>query len=169
MHRAMNEDIHIRPALTSDKLAIWSILEPIVRSGLYYYGFPTDMSQEKMMAFWFSLNHENFVAELSGVIAGTYFIRPNPHAGPDIANGAYGTARSCEGRGVGQAMCAHSLDIARQQGFQAMEFFQVISTNVRAVALWQRNGFEIVGRPPELFQHPFLGPTEMYIMRCNLY
>ena len=164
----MNDDVLIRSAVISDKPAIWSILEPIVGSGLYYYGFSTKLSQEQMMGFWFSATHENFVAEFRGVVVGAYFIRPNPHAGPDVANGAYGTLQEFQGRGIGQAMCDHSLERARQRGFKAMEFFQVISTNVRAVSLWERNGFQIVGRAPELFSHPYIGSTEMYIMRRNL-
>jgi L-amino acid N-acyltransferase YncA len=49
--------------------------------------------------------------------------------------------------------CAHSLDCARKTGFRAMQFNFVVSTNERAVRLWQSLGFEIVGRLPEAFLH----------------
>jgi ribosomal protein S18 acetylase RimI-like enzyme len=78
------------------------------------------------------------------------------------------TAVSATGRGVARAMCAHSLDRARERGFRAMQFNFVISTNERAVRLWQSFGFEIVGRLPGAFQHPTMGYVDAYIMYRDL-
>jgi ribosomal protein S18 acetylase RimI-like enzyme len=164
----MSDDIHIRPVLAADEPALWAILEPIVRSGIYFHGFPTDMSERQMLAFYLAPGHEVFVAEMQREVVGTYFLRPHPFAGDGVASCAYGTAEGARGRGVGHAMCGHSLVMARERGYQAMEFYQVISTNVTAVALYLRNGFEIVGHAPEPFLHPTLGPTEMYVMRRKL-
>lgn len=164
----MEDNIQIRSALLPDVPAVWSILEPIVRAGIYYHGFPPHIDEQRMLDFWFSPGHENFVAETNQEVAGTYFLRPNCLAGAGVANCAYGTAQGAQGRGVGHAMCRHSLVTARERGYQAMEFNQVIRTNVTAVALWQRNGFEIVGLAPEPFLHPSLGPTDMYVMRRKL-
>ena len=61
------------------------------------------------------------------------------------------------GRGVARAMCLHSMEQARQRGYRAMQFNFVVSTNERAVALWQSLGFAIVGRLPRAFRHPSLG------------
>jgi ribosomal protein S18 acetylase RimI-like enzyme len=47
-------------------------------------------------------------------------------------------------------MCLHSLEHARLRGYRAMQFNFVVSTNERAVRLWQSWGFEVVGRLPEL-------------------
>jgi ribosomal protein S18 acetylase RimI-like enzyme len=68
------------------------------------------------------------------------------------------------GRGVARAMCAHSLDQARERGFRAMQYNFVISTNDRAVRLWQSFGFEIVGTLPKAFLHPTLGYVDAYVM-----
>jgi ribosomal protein S18 acetylase RimI-like enzyme len=43
-------------------------------------------------------------------------------------------------------MCAHSLERARERGFRGMQFSFVVSTNARAIALWESMGFEVVGR-----------------------
>jgi len=61
-------------------------------------------------------------------------------------------------------MCAHSLEIARLRGYRAMQFNFVVSSNERAVKLWQSFGFEIVGRLPEAFLHPVLGFVDAYVM-----
>ena len=45
-----------------------------------------------------------------------------------------------------------------------MQFNCVVSTNTRAVALWQAMGFEIVGRLPGAFDHPEQGPVDAFVM-----
>ena len=51
-------------------------------------------------------------------------------------------------------MCEHSLALAQGMGFRAMQFNFVVSTNVRAVALWERFRIPIVGRLPGAFERP---------------
>jgi ribosomal protein S18 acetylase RimI-like enzyme len=61
-------------------------------------------------------------------------------------------------------MCLHSLDVARQRGFRAMQFNFVVSTNERAVRLWEALGFAAVGRLPEAFLHPAHGYIDALVM-----
>jgi ribosomal protein S18 acetylase RimI-like enzyme len=61
-------------------------------------------------------------------------------------------------------MCRHSLARARERGFTAMQFNFVVSSNTRAVRLWQDFGFEVVGRLPKAFVHPRLGLVDALIM-----
>jgi ribosomal protein S18 acetylase RimI-like enzyme len=49
-----------------------------------------------------------------------------------------------------------------------MQFNFVISTNERAVRLWQSLGFEIVGRLPEAFEHPTQGYVDALVMHRRL-
>jgi ribosomal protein S18 acetylase RimI-like enzyme len=65
-------------------------------------------------------------------------------------------------------MCAHSLDHARERGFRAMQFNFVVSTNDRAVRLWQSFEFAVVGTLPKAFLHPTLGYVDVYIMYRDL-
>jgi ribosomal protein S18 acetylase RimI-like enzyme len=74
------------------------------------------------------------------------------------------TAASASGRGVAQTMCAHSLEYAKSLGFRAMQFNFVVSSNERAVHLWHKFGFEIVGRLPRAFFHPWLGYVDALVM-----
>jgi ribosomal protein S18 acetylase RimI-like enzyme len=158
----------IRPATDRDSSAIWAIMEPIIRAG-ETYTLPRDMNQESALAYWFSPEREVFVAEDSGEIVGTYCLQANQKGGgAHVANCGYMTAASATGRGVARAMCTHSLDRARERGFRAMQFNFVVSTNDRAVRLWQNCGFEIVGRLPGAFQHPTHGYVDAYVMYCTL-
>jgi len=158
----------IRPTANEDANAIWAILEPIIRAG-ETYTLPRHMKKKTALAYWLSPDHEVFVAEENGEIVGTYFLQANQQGGgAHVANCGYMTAVSATGRGVARAMCTHSLDRARERGFRAMQFNFVISTNERAVRLWQSFGFEIVGRLPAAFQHPAQGYVDAYIMYRDL-
>lgn len=61
-------------------------------------------------------------------------------------------------------MCRFSLEEARLLGFKAMQFNIVVSTNEVAVRLWQKCGFEIIGRLPKVFQHQSLGLVDAFVM-----
>jgi len=50
----------------------------------------------------------------------------------------------------------------------AMQFNIVIKSNERAVRLWQRLGFGIIGEIPEAFNHKKDGLTNAYIMYRKL-
>jgi ribosomal protein S18 acetylase RimI-like enzyme len=160
--------MQIRPAADRDKDAIWAIMEPIIRAG-ETYTLPRDMDKESALAYWFSADREVFVAEDSGEIVGTYCLQANQKGGgAHVANCGYMTAVPSMGRGVARAMCAHSLDQARERGFRAMQYNFVISTNERAVRLWQSFGFEIVGTLPKAFLHPTSGYVDAYVMYRDL-
>ncbi len=158
----------IRPAADGDANAIWAIMEPIIRAGETYC-LPRDMGKESALAYWFSPQREVLVAEDQGEIVGTYCLQANQRGGgAHVANCGYMTAASATGRGVARAMCTHSFDRARERGFRAMQFNFVVSTNERAVRLWQSFGFEIVGTLPRAFLHPTLGYVDAYVMYRDL-
>jgi RimJ/RimL family protein N-acetyltransferase len=159
----------VREAINArDADAIWAILEPVIRAG-ETYALPRDMDRESALAYWFSPGREVFVAEDHSAIVGTYFLQSNQRGGgAHVANCGYMTAPYATGRGVARAMCAHSLERARHRGFRSMQFNFVVSNNERAVQLWLKSGFEIVGRLPKAFAHPTLGLVDAYIMYRHL-
>ena len=88
-------------------------------------------------------------ARLSGRLAGSYFLRPAyPGLAGHIANAGYIVAPDLRGRGVGTALAEHSFAEARRNGFDAMLYQLVIESNPSR-RLWERLGFENVGRIPE--------------------
>lgn len=154
----------IRPAKAADAPAIWAILEPVIRAG-ETWALPRDMTEEEAWAYWAAPDREAFVAEEEDRILGTYFLRANHlGGGGHVANTGYMTAADAAGQGVGRFMCLDSLDRARAQGFAAMQFNFVVSSNERAVRLWHRLGFETVGQLPGAFRHPRLGDVDVLVM-----
>jgi ribosomal protein S18 acetylase RimI-like enzyme len=160
--------LEIRPASPSDAAAIWRILEPVIRAG-ETYPLPRDMTREDALAYWLAPGHDVFVACHGDELVGTYYLRANQAGGGShVANCGYMTAAGASGRGVGRAMCEHSLALARRRGFRAMQFNFVVSSNGRAVKLWQSCGFEIVGRLPQVFDHPAHGAVDAFVMFRSL-
>ena len=154
----------VRPATKADADVVWAILEPMIRAG-ETYTLDRDMSREDALACWFGADKEVFVAEVDGAIVGTYYLRANQAGGgAHVANAGYVTGAAATGRGVARAMALHSIDHAKARGFRAMQFNFVVSSNVRAVGLWQPLGFEVVGRLPEAFAHPTEGFVDALVM-----
>jgi len=123
------------------------------------------LSENDALAYWLGPDRETFVAEDAGGIVGTYYIRANQGGGGShVSNCGYTTHVSATGRGVARRMCEHSIDQARSCGFKAMQFNFVVSTNGRAIRLWQSLGFEVVGRLPLAFRHPSQGYVDALIM-----
>jgi len=164
----MDALLNIRPALPADDAAIWAILEPTFRIG-ETYPIPRDISRAEALAYWRGAGHGVFVAESGGQVVGTYYLRANHRGGGGhVANCGYIVTPDGYGRGAARAMCAHSLDRARERGFAAMQFNFVIASNARAVKLWQSMGFAIVGTLPGVFMHPARGAVDAYVMHRRL-
>ena len=158
----------IRPATAADREAIWRIMEPIIRAG-ETYSLPRDMSHEDALAHWFASDRSVFVAEADGEVLGTSYLRANrPGPGAHVANAGFMVSASAGCKGVGQALCEHALATAKAQGFQSMQFNFVVTSNDRAVRLWQRMGFAEIGRAPGAFQHPHLGLVDALVMYRRL-
>ena len=158
----------IRAATNRDRDGIWQILEPMIRDG-DTYPLPRDMNQTEGLDYWFAEGHKVFVADEDDSIVGTYYLRANQRGGgAHVANCGYVTAPAARGRGVARAMCRHSLAEAKAQGFRAMQFNFVVSTNERAVRLWQSMGFDIVGRLPLAFNHPGRVYVDAFVMFRHL-
>jgi ribosomal protein S18 acetylase RimI-like enzyme len=160
--------MQIRAARDEDRTAIAEIILPIIRAGTTYT-LDRDMSEAQALTYWLSSDKETFVAELDGAIVGTYYLRRNQAGGGDhVCNCGYMTSTQATGRGIARTMCLHSLSHARARGYRAMQFNFVVSTNERAVKLWQSLGFDIVGRLPAAFQHPTLGLVDALVMYQHL-
>lgn len=164
----MTKGMSIRAARAEDAGDIWAIIGPVIAAG-ETYALDSDMGRDAALAYWLGDDRETFVAEVDGQIVGTYYIRANQAGGGRIVcNCGYMTAAAASGKGIARAMCAHSLDHARLRGFRAMQFNFVVSTNERAVRLWQAMGFDIVGRLPKAFDHPVHGPVDALVMFQDL-
>jgi ribosomal protein S18 acetylase RimI-like enzyme len=71
---------------------------------------------------------------------------------------------AAQGVGIGKMLGRHCLEQARRDGYLAMQFNYVVSTNVSAVLLWKRLGFSVIGTLPRAYRHQQLGFVDVYVM-----
>lgn len=159
----------IRPFHEPDWEQVWPILHATFAAG-DTYAFAPESTEAEVRRVWVELPLATYVAcSAEGAVVGTYYLKPNqPGLGAHVCNCGYVVAPDAQGRGVAAAMCEHSQDEARRLGFRAMQFNLVVSTNERAVRLWRRLGFAIVGTLPRAFRHRRLGLVDAYVMYKEL-
>lgn len=131
--------------------------------------YPPDISEADARKSWIDAHPATYVAESDGLIVGTYYLKPNqPGLGAHICNAGYIVSEKARGQGVATLMCEHSQSEAIRIGFRAMQFNIVVATNQTAVRLWQKLGFEIVGRLPGAFNHFKHGFVDALVMYKQL-
>ena len=154
----------IRRATSADGPAIWRIFHAVVAPG-DTYSFDASTGERDAVAYFIGPGITSFVAEDDGCVIGIYKLIPNrPGRGSHVANASFMVDPSAQGRGAGRALGEHCLHEARRQGYAAMQFNFVVSTNTAGVALWKKLGFEIVGTLPKAFDHATLGKVDAYVM-----
>lgn len=159
--------ITIRRAVEADFDAIWVILREVIERG-DTFAYDPATTKDEGRTIWIETPVATYVAEVDGVVAGSYVLRRNqPGRGSHVANAGYMVGSVHRGRGIGRAMCEHSLREARSMGFRTMQFNLVVSTNETAVRLWERCGFRVLCILPEAFLHPQKGYVGACLMhRC---
>lgn len=163
----MNNTVSIRSAKKSDFDDIWGILEPIFRAG-ETYAIEPDISKCDALSYWAAQGNYVFVVEDQGLL-GTYYIKPNGRGYSDhFCNCGFAVSSDAEGRGLARAMLSHALITAKGLGYKAMQFNFVLESNDRAIATWERAGFETIGRIPDAYRHPSRGMTDARIMYKKL-
>ncbi|MFD1509994.1 GNAT family N-acetyltransferase [Lacimonas salitolerans] len=158
----------IRSYTPADADAVQAMLMPVFRAG-DTYSIDTDISAPAALAYWTGAGRRVFVANADAVALGTYYITRNQGGGgAHVCNCGFVTDAAARGRGVARAMLDHAVSTARDMGFRAMQFNFVVSTNTRAIAIWQGAGFDIVGRLPGAFRHPDHGYVDALVMYRDL-
>lgn len=151
-----------------DDETVWRILKPAVEAGETFCADPAGGKAGGLSYFW-PPSARVWIAEAEGAPLGCCYLRPNQTGnGAHVCNAGYCTLPEARGKGIARAMLDHTLAEGRAQGYRAMQYNFVVSTNTRAVATWERAGFRIVGRLPGAFRHPTLGFVDALVMWKDL-
>jgi ribosomal protein S18 acetylase RimI-like enzyme len=151
-----------------DDETVWRILKPAVEAGETFCADPAGGKAGGLSYFW-PPAAQVWIAELEDAPLGCCYLKANQTGnGAHVCNAGYCTLPEARGRGIARAMLDHTLAEARAQGYRAMQYNFVVSTNTRAVATWERAGFRIVGRLPGAFRHPTLGYVDALVMWKDL-
>jgi L-amino acid N-acyltransferase YncA len=158
-------EVVIRPLVAEDWDRVYEIFTAVVAEG-ETYAYPDGLSSEAARALWVEGPPGAAVVALrDGVLLGTAKFGPNrPARGSHVATASFMVSSAARGTGVGRAMCEYVIEAARKQGYAAMQFNAVVSTNVHAIALYRQLGFVTIGTVPEAFEHATLGRVGLDIM-----
>lgn len=153
-----------REITKSDFESFWSTFSAVIQTQ-ETYAFDPDMSFEQACHIWCEVPLKTYVLVEHEVVLGSYYLKPNAMGpGNHICNCGYMVEKNARGKGIARKMCEHSQDVAIQLGFDAMLFNSVVSTNKVAIKLWQKLGFDIIGRIPKAYRHRRLGYVDSLIM-----
>lgn len=157
------ETTTIRRAVQDDLDPMWAIFQPLLAGG-DAFPFGERFEKSTFQLHWFS-SHPAYVACAGGKILGMYKMGANyPDHGAHVASATYAVAAQAQGKGIGRTLVEHSLAQARREGFLAMQFNYVVSTNAPAMALYRKFGFNIAGTLPQAFRHHELGLVDAYVL-----
>ncbi|BDZ49512.1 N-acetyltransferase [Frondihabitans sucicola] len=161
--------MQIRTATDADWAGIWPFYRGIAEAG-ETYALPPRRTADEACGDWFTPGHAVVVAvDDGGAILGSAHFGPNrPGRGSHVSTASFMVAPEASGQGVGRALGEYVVAAAADAGFHSMQFNAVVETNVRAVALWQSLGFEIIGTVPEAFEHPAQGLVGLHVMYRRL-
>ena len=141
--------LKVQVAAPADTPELHDAFSAVVAAGEGYPQPPGPLRIEDFTEYWMEHKSLVAVARLDQRLAGSYYLKPNfPGRAAHIANAGYFVIPELRGQGVGQALVEHSLVHARRLGFDAMMFNLVFAGN-RARRLYERLGFEVIGRIPE--------------------
>ena len=95
------------------------------------------------------------VAEIDCKVVGLYMLHPN-NSGRcgHIANASYAVKSDCRGHHVGEALVRDCLVSARNSGFRLLQFNAVVASNTAAIRLYEKLGFQHLGKVPGGFLLP---------------
>jgi len=140
-------DLAIRQADQGDRDELFSLYSLVVEEG---GAFPTEppADDDDFEGAWWA-KQAVFVACLGDDLAGSYYLTANfgGRAG-HIGNAGYMVHREFRRQGIGRRLVEHSIAAAPTLGFDALMFNLVFESNP-ARRLYERLGFEVVGRVPE--------------------
>lgn len=163
-HPEQSRGMTIRPATEADAPAMWRIFQAVVAPG-DTYAFTNETTERDAVGYFLGPGITCFVAEAESRVIGMYKLIPNRIGrGSHVANASFMVDPKAQGRGAGRGLGEHCLNEAKRQGYTAMQFNFVVSTNTTGVALWKKLGFEIVGTLPKAFRHAILGDVDAYVM-----
>lgn len=159
----------IRRMSPADWPETWLFVQAMFRAGTTFPQ-PPDIDEASARRFWLEQPTATCVAaDATDRPVGSYYLKPNqPGQGAHVANAGYVVAAAYRGRGIGTALCRHSLSLAQDLGFRALQFNLVVVTNHSAIRCYQRLGFDRIGVLPRAFAHPTAGDVDALVFFKNL-
>jgi len=131
------------------------------------YAMDVPQSVEETRRFWAG---QLVVVSVDGdAVLGSAKLGPNrPAQGAHVGTASFIVSPAARGRGIGRTMGEYAVEWHRVNGFAAIQFNAVVSTNTAAITLWQSLGFETIGTVPGAFRLPDSSYADLHVMYLEL-
>lgn len=132
-----------------DMIEIWN---EVVEAGIAFPQMEC-LNEETGIAFFEEQSFTGVaVEEETGKLVGLYILHPNNigRCG-HISNASYAVAGGERGKKIGELLVCHCIAQAKETGFKILQFNAVVSSNTRALQLYEKLGFVRLGIIPEGF------------------
>ncbi|AGK96099.1 GNAT family N-acetyltransferase [Clostridium pasteurianum] len=111
-----------------------------------------------------------YCAKYNGKVIGFYILHDNfPGRGNHIANALYAITKEFRRKGIGKILGKHSIKVAQECGYKALQFNSIVSTNIASVNLWESLGFNRIGQVSSAFTRNNNEVVDIYIYFKTLY
>ncbi len=159
---------YLKPLKEKDKNSLYEIFKEIAEEE-NLLPYESGSIQEFNRQFLGSEAHVYVCYSSTKKIIGGFYIRPLfSEKSSSTCNAAYIIKKRYRGQGIGTLLVKASLKIAKDLGFQEMQFNHVLKQNVVATKLYQKLGFKIVGSAPTSTQNPDTPDSKNHIFHYKL-
>jgi L-amino acid N-acyltransferase YncA len=163
--RYMN--ITIREFQSEDINSIVSIWNEVIDEGNSFF-WRRHFSNDEMLHI-ISSQKAVYCSMFNEEVIGFYILHDNfPDRGNHISNALYAIRKKFRGNGIGKMLGEHSLRIAKECGYKAMQFNSIVSTNTVSIHLWESLGFSRVGHIYKAFTLDDMEAVDIYIYYKSL-
>jgi len=144
---------------------LWPIFHEVVAAGDTYSYAPDTSFAEAANCGPLVTRVASSPCSTAPASAATCCTANQPGLGNHIANCGYMVSPAARGQGIASAMVRTLTGAGARGGFSPRCNSTSSSARTRgAVRLWQKHGFEIIGRIPNAFRHARLGLVDALIM-----
>lgn len=166
-HQLRMRGYDLGPFLPEDESELYEIFRRVVDSGCQF-AYESNSVEEFHRQF-FSSGSRVYVCRSSNEVIGGFYLKANfSGSSSHIANAAYMVKEIYQGQGIGTLLIKASLHIAKELGFQAMQFNMVLSQNMGAIKLYHKLGFHIIGTIPQAVCNPNGSYQDGYVMYTQI-
>lgn len=147
---------------------LYEIFKEVVDSGSQF-PYACSSMQEFHKQFFTPDGQVYVCHSLKGEVIGGFYLKANYSGRSNhIANAAYMIRNSFRGKGIGSLLVKASLHLAKNLGFEAMQYNLVLSQNKIAIKLYEKLGFSIIGRIPQAVRNPNGSFQDGFMMHLQL-
>ena len=136
----------IRDAREKDLPQMIEIFNEVIDEGV---AFPWEerLNLKTGSDFFFKQDACRVAVAEDGTVLAASIVHPNAVGrSGHIANGSYAVSSKCRGQHIGNKLIRDSLQIAKNLGYRIMQFNAVVASNIHAQHVYERIGFEKIGR-----------------------